>query len=114
MSEWERSKKLARARLRDEVHRVFDRLWKKPPEYRGRFRGQFWRRTCYEWLACQLGVPEPEAHFAAMDTLVLLRARAVLENATEQHVCQWADGMGRRSWVAAQEKAAARAKAAAG
>jgi hypothetical protein len=44
--------------LKDQAHKYFDMLWK---------HGYIERNAGYEYLACWLGVPEPQAHMSKMD-----------------------------------------------
>lgn len=53
---------------RIEVHRLFDRFWRKP-------KG---RRKCYQRLAAELGIEEDKCHFAYMDLATLLKAEQIL------------------------------------
>lgn len=53
---------------RIEVHRLFDRFWRK----------QTYRRRLYKRLAFELGIAEEDCHFALMDTEMLNKAEQVL------------------------------------
>ena len=76
VSVYKRRPKIAMGTLADEktrqkrieVHRLFDRFWKK----------QTYRKRLYKRLAFQLGISEQECHFARLDYSTLLKAEQIL------------------------------------
>ena len=59
----------ATRRLRAEVHRVFDPVWKFK-----RFSGHMPRVRAYEWLAAELGITVAECHVGMFDDRMCRRA----------------------------------------
>jgi len=55
--------------LKDQAHKYFDQLWQHK---------YLTRQQAYDWLAQQLGVPEPQAHMSTMD---IEMCKQVVENA---------------------------------
>lgn len=88
-------------RAKVEAHKALDPLWRDAPKIYGISRGPYnrhsvkriqrkMRQRVYQWLAEQLGLPEPEAHIGWMDEDTCHRVILVASQARTSEIRQWA------------------------
>ena len=64
-------------KLRMEVHRLFDPMWK--PKYKGNGKSQMTRSEAYRWLMDTMGIEKAKAHIGMFDEEQCRKLIAVLE-----------------------------------